>query len=138
MSVEKVQHEIIAWHQFLHGFFRGEIPAAAFNRMNEVLTPEFKYVTVWGEVVSQKAFMEQVPQAYGIFPDLDVYVENIEVQEIGPDLYLTTFEQVETFPDLPARRTTSAILRMDDGIAKWVLFHLTFIDPTKRPQVNDE
>ena len=50
MSIEKVRQEIIDWHQFLHRFFQGEIPAAEFSRMERVLTPEFKDVTVWEAV----------------------------------------------------------------------------------------
>lgn len=46
MSIEVVKQEILDWHQFLHHFFRGEIPAEDFSRMAPVLTEEFQYVAV--------------------------------------------------------------------------------------------
>jgi hypothetical protein len=138
MSMEIVKQEVLDWHQFLHQFFRAEIPAEAFSRMAPVLTEEFQYVAVWGEVGGREAFLSQVPGAYGAFPELDVYVEDLQVRELGPDLYLASFIQVETFPNVPHRRKTSAILRVEDGLAKWILFHLTFIDPQNRPVPADE
>jgi len=57
LSVEKVKQEIIDWHQFLHHFFRGEIEATEFSRMERVLTPEFNYVTVWGDVANREEFL---------------------------------------------------------------------------------
>ena len=138
MSKEIAAQEVLDWHQFLHHFFRAEIPAEAFSRMVPVLTPEFQYVAVWGEVGGREAFLSQVPQAYGAFPDLEVYVEDLEVRELGSDLYLASFIQVETFPNVPHKRRTSAILRVEDGLAKWILFHLTFIDPSSHPAPLEE
>jgi hypothetical protein len=136
MSIEKVRQEIIDWHQFLHKFFRGENEVDDFTRMVKVLTPEFQYISVWGEAGGRKLFLTEVPKAYGAFPDLDVYVEDIHVQELAPDLYLASFIQVETFPDLPHKRYTTGVLRMEEGIAKWVRFHLTLIDQTRRPNLD--
>jgi hypothetical protein len=138
LSVEKVKQEIVDWHQFLHQYFRGEIEATEFSRMERVLTPEFDYVTVWGEVANREEFLGGVPAGYGALPDIEVYVEDVEVREVAPAVYLASFVQVETFPDVPHKRKTSAVLRMEDGIARWILFHLTFIDPTRRPKVGDE
>jgi hypothetical protein len=86
ISTEIVKQEIIDWHQFLHKFFRGEIEAGAFNRMEKVLTPEFKYVSVWGQAGGREAFLESVPNGYGALPDIEVFVENIEVSEIAPEM----------------------------------------------------
>ncbi len=133
MSKKLVRQEVLDWHQFLHLFFRAKIPAEAFSRMAPVLTEEFQYVAVWGDVGGREAFLTQVPSAYGAFPELEVYVEDLQVHELGPDLYLASFIQVETFPNVPHRRRTSAVLRVEDGLAKWILFHLTFIDPNNHP-----
>lgn len=138
MSIDKVKQEIIDWHQFLDLFFRGENELSDFSRMERVLTSEFRYVTVWGDVANRQEFLEGVPNGYGALPNSQAYVEDIKVQEIAPDLFLASFVQVETIPDLPPKRTTSAILRMEDGIVKWVLFHLTLIDSSRRPSVVDE
>lgn len=106
--------------------------------MEQVLTEEFQYIAVWGEVGGREAFLTQVPPAYGAFPDLEVYVEDVQVRELGQDLYLASFIQVETFPNVPPKRRTSAILRVEDGMAKWILFHLTFIDRSNHPAPSDE
>ena len=42
MTIELVKQEVLDWHQFLHQFFRAEIPAEAFSRMAPVLTEEFQ------------------------------------------------------------------------------------------------
>ena len=138
MSIETVRQEILDWHRFLHQFFRAEIPAGSFSRMAPVLTPEFKYIAVWGEVGGREAFLSTVPGAYGAYPELEVFVEDIEVREVAPDLYLASFIQVETFPDLPHKRTVSAILRVEEGIAKWMLFPLTLINPQNQPDLGQE
>ena len=106
--------------------------------MEPVLTEEFQYVAVWGDVGGRKAFLTQVPPADGAFPELEVYVEDVQVRELGQGLYLASFIQVETFPHVPHRRRTSAVLRVEDGMAKWILFHLTFIDPSQHPVPSDE
>lgn len=107
--------------------------------MERVLTPEFKYVTVWGQANGgREEFLATVPNSHGALPDIEVFVEDIEVREIAQDLFLASFIQVETFADIPPRRYTSAILRMEDGIAKWVLFHLTLIDQSRIPKLPKE
>jgi len=106
--------------------------------MAPVLTPEFQYVAVWGEAGGREAFLSAVPGAYGAFPELEVYVEDLQVRKLAPDLFLASFIQVETFPDLPHKRKMSAILRVEDGLAKWILFHLTFIDPQSHPVPAEE
>lgn len=138
MSAEIVKQEILDWHDFLQQFFRAEIPAEAFSRMEPVLTREFQYIAVWGEVGGRDMFLSSVPEAYGAFPELEVYTEDICLHKLAPDLYLASFIQVETFPKMPHKRRTSAILKLEDGIAKWVLFHLTFIDPQNRPNLDAE
>ena len=77
--------------------------------------------------------MAGVPAGYRKLPNIDVFVENIVVRQVAPDLYWATFEQVETFPDIPHRRHTTGLLRLDDGQVKWLLFHLTLIDPSRVP-----
>ena len=135
MSEALVRQEIIDWHRFLHAYLKAEIDVSEGERMWRVLTPEFRYVTVWGEAHGADAFLAAVPGMHGSVRDIDVDVEDIEALEIGPDLFMATFVQVETFEELPPRRCTSAILRVEGGIAKLVHFHLTLIDPARRPPV---
>ena len=79
-----------------------------------------------------------MPSGYGQFPDLEVSVEDIQVRHLGGDLYLASFIQVETFPDLPHRRRVSAVLRVEEGAARWILFHLTLIDPRNQLDLDED
>lgn len=138
MSTEIIRQAVLDWHRFLHQFFRAEIPAEAFEAFAKALAPEFKYIAVWGDMGGRETFLESVPEAYGILPTLDVYAEDIEVLELAPDVFLASFVQVETFPDLPHKRQASAILRLEQGEVKWVRFHLTLIDPKRQPNLDQD
>ena len=72
--------EIVRLHQFIDGWFRGEISADRFDPdFADALHPEFENIQPSGEVLPRASLLDPIRSAHGVNPDFRISIEELRL-----------------------------------------------------------
>ena len=121
-----VHDEVVRLHDFIAGWFRGEIGDDRFDReFTAALHPDFENVQPSGAVLSRADLLEPIRAARGSSPDFRITIEEPRLLGMWPGLILFAYVEFQTGARNSAaenRRRSTALFEAGDRL---VWRHLT-------------
>ena len=113
ICLPQIEAEIVDLHDFISGWFRGEIPADRFDTgFAARLHPAFENIQPAGKVFTRAELLEPIRAAHGSNPDFRISIETPRLLGQWPGLVLATYVEFQTGARQSARenRRRSTVL----------------------------
>jgi hypothetical protein len=136
MTEAACRTEIEEVHRFFQEWFAGRLPREAFDRV-DVLAEDFRIVWPDGSLTTRVELLERLQSAYGSRAEapLTIEIDRIELREVGPALWLATYEEWHGSETERQGRLSSAVLRLKaEGTphgVEWLHVHETWLPSTE-------
>ena len=115
---EDARREVRELHEFFAAWYRGDEPSESFDRVESVLSPEFRMVTPAGEEHDRGTVIESVRENRGSETDADetftIEIRNLRTLRTMGEYCQVTYEEWQRRESWDARRST-ALFRRDDA-----------------------
>lgn len=118
MTQDRATTEIIRLHDFISGWFRGEIAREMFDAgFASALHAEFVNVQPSGAVLSKADLLDPIRKAHGANPDFRISIEEPHVVARHPGVILATYVefQQDARNSTPENRRRSTVLFEPEG-----------------------
>jgi len=126
---QDVTNEITELHDFFQNWFNGTIPQSEFSKFSDVLDPEFKIISPWGELTEKTELERTLKNSYKKNSKIKITVRNISVHKVSMDIYLAIYEEIQT-QDLKLTIRLSSALFCRNGESSnnynWLHVHETW------------
>ena len=122
------ENEVRELHLFFRSWYRGTVDDSdgSFSRVEKVLAPEFTLITSDGYVVARDQLLGLLRAEYATKPDIEMWVENIQLRLATDDIVLVNYEEHGTTMDRKQSTLITAVLRKkpnhQNGL-EWVHIH---------------
>ncbi|MEM7424215.1 MAG: hypothetical protein AAF334_10870 [Pseudomonadota bacterium] len=120
--------EIIRLHDFISGWFRGEIEPGEFDAgFGDALHPSFENIQPSGAVLTRSDLLEPILAAHGRNSDFRIIIEEPRVLATWPTLILATYVEFQTGArnSAPENRRRSTVLFEQQDRLVWRHLHET-------------
>ena len=110
--------EIERLHDFISGWFRGELPHDSFDAgFADVLHDAFVNVQPSGEVLTRADLLDPIRKAYGVNPDFRIAIEEPSVIAEYPGAVVATYVEFQQGArnSMPENRRRSMVLFENSG-----------------------
>ncbi|MEL6476444.1 MAG: hypothetical protein AAFR17_03880 [Pseudomonadota bacterium] len=110
--------EIVRMHDFLSGWFQGEIAADRFGPdFADRMDPEFENIQPSGRVLTKPDLVEAIRKGHGANPEFEIAIEEPRILGSWPGLILAGYVEYQTGARDSAaeNRRRSTVLFADDG-----------------------
>ncbi len=118
MTQDRATAEIIRLHDFISGWFRGEIARDAFEAgFAYALHEDFVNIQPSGEVLSKADLLDPIRNAHGANPDFRITIEEPHVVTQHPGVILATYVEFQQGArnSTPENRRRSTVLFEPEG-----------------------
>jgi len=126
----QARDEIVELHAFFEGWFRGDLDADAFSRLEEALAEGFVMIGPDGEGRRRGPLLEGIRAGREAHPGIEIEIRNPRTVFEGGEHALLTYEEWQEGEDGPTGRISTALFRRDEGAPRgvvWVHLHETWL-----------
>ena len=122
------QKEIEELHEFLQGYFRGEIEGTA--RFTDVLSTNFRIISPRGNTLDREGIVHAIESSSGSSPDFEIWIEDVEGVVDDQNFVMVEYTECQRVSDKVTKRRTSVLFRKVESLPnglEWVHVHETWL-----------
>jgi hypothetical protein len=133
---DKCKIEIQELHSFFENWFNGVIAKTRpnFERVSEVLHPNFNLIPPSGKIVSRKRLLEMIWDAHDSRKHsndlMKIWIKNFRFQQMSETHFLVVYEEWQRINDADKGRISTAIMMKQDNSYQdliWYSVHETWL-----------
>ena len=125
--------EVIQLHQFFEEWLGGTLVKTQTNyeRLTAVINPEFQIISPDGEMTATAPLLAGLWQAHDSRPGFRLWVKEVAVRLLSPQLALTTYEEWQEIEGKVTARVSTAVFKQKantpNGV-EWLHVHETWLE----------
>jgi hypothetical protein len=133
MMESSCRDEVIQLHQFFEEWLGGTLAKtrANYERLTAVMNPEFQIISPDGKMTATDPLLAGLWQAHDSRPGFRLWVKEVAVRLLSPQLALTTYEEWQEIEGKVTARVSTAVFKQKantpNGV-EWLHVHETWLE----------